>query len=182
MENLGIDRRLYTDASGILLGGVIRAVLDGNETADLQMSSSNISCDISRKRRRSSSFRNPFVGKFRANNFESQGLDCDFFSIRLRVESIGEGGILAPENRGLLCFANANRFLIGNRFSITLDEANTELAVIDNVRKFKNGTYVHVYPNTDGESRTLELPMALCYPVHHTTLQKYIKKNCNYHQ
>jgi hypothetical protein len=41
--------------------------------------------------KRSGSFlKNPFAKKFRADDFESQGLDCDFFSIRLLVESIGE--------------------------------------------------------------------------------------------
>lgn len=60
------------------------------------------------------------------------------------------------------------------RFSITLDEANTEFSLIGNtseVRRFKKGSYVHVYPKTDSNSRTLELLNALWGPRNHTTLQ-----------
>jgi hypothetical protein len=36
-------------------------------------------------KRNGSFLKNPFAKKFRADDFESQGLDCDFFSIRLGV-------------------------------------------------------------------------------------------------
>ena len=45
---------------------------------------------LQRKENSEAFLKNPFAKKFRADDFESQGLDCDFFSIRLRVESIGE--------------------------------------------------------------------------------------------
>ena len=89
------------------------------------------------------------------------------------IEGISDGNH-TPKSRTLLCFTDANKFLFSSRFSITLDEANTELSVIGNttdVRRFKKGSYVHVYPKTDSTSRTVELLNAVWEPRKHTTLQ-----------